>query len=56
MKAAVLKKLRQPSTWAGLAAIYAALAPLFGVEAAAVHAGAAALGGVAVLVNEAGAA
>ncbi|GAC1677076.1 MAG: hypothetical protein NVS9B2_27880 [Steroidobacteraceae bacterium] len=52
---AFLKRLREPSTYAGLAAIFAALAPIFGVPSEVVHGGVAALGGVAVVVGESGA-
>ncbi|WP_022976973.1 hypothetical protein [Nevskia ramosa] len=46
------KRVFQPSTWAGLAAIFAALAPLFGIAPDVVHGATAALGGVAVVMNE----
>ncbi len=49
---AVLKRLREPSTYAGLAAIFAALAPLLGLSHEATAAGVSVLGGVAVIVRE----
>lgn len=49
---ATLKRLREPSTYAGLAAIFAALAPLLRLPPDVVTAGVSVLGGVAVLVRE----
>ncbi len=50
----LLRRLREPSTWAGLAAIAAALLPVVGVPVATVAAVASALGGVAVIVRDPG--
>lgn len=51
---AFLNRLREPSTYAGLAAIFAALAPLFGVPPEHVAAAAATAGGIAVVLGEQG--
>lgn len=49
---AFIKRLKEPSTYAGLAAIFAALGPLLGLSADATTAGVAVLGGVAVIARE----
>lgn len=46
------RRIREPSTWAGLAAIAGALLPPLGVAAATVSTVVATLGGVAIFVNE----
>jgi Na+-translocating ferredoxin:NAD+ oxidoreductase RnfE subunit len=48
----IKRRLKEPSTYAGLAVLVSALCPLFGVAAATTTAIATALGGVAVLVKE----
>lgn len=48
------RRLKEPSTWAGLAAIAGALLPIVGVPVATVAAIASALGGVAVIVRDPG--
>lgn len=48
------QRLREPSTWAGIAAICGALLPIVGVPVATVAAIASALGGVAVIVRDPG--
>ncbi len=50
---AFLKRLREPSTYAGLAAIFAAIAPLVGVDHDVVIAATATAGGIAVVLGEA---
>lgn len=49
----ILKRLREPSTYAGLAAIFAALAPLLGAKPEHVAAAASVAGGIAVVLGEA---
>ncbi len=53
MIAIILRRLAEPSTYAGLAAILAALAPLLGLSAETATAGVSVLGGIAVIVREA---
>lgn len=49
-----MRRLKEPSTWAGFAAIFQALAFAFPVHAAAISATAAAAGAVAVALREGG--
>lgn len=49
---AFLKRLREPSTYAGLAAIFGAVAPLFGASPDMVIAATATAGGIAVILGE----
>lgn len=49
---ALARRLGEPSTYAGLAAILAALGPLLGFPHEVTTAGVAALGGVAIIVRE----
>lgn len=49
---AILRRLREPSTWAGLGVIAGAVLPLVGVPVATVTAVVSALGGVAVIVRD----
>lgn len=49
-----LRRFKEASTWAGLAAIAAAVLPVVGVPAALATAIVSALGGVAVLVRDPG--
>lgn len=51
---AIAKRLAEPSTWAGLAAIFAAVAPFLGASPEHVAAAAAAAGGVAVVLRDPG--
>ncbi len=48
------RRLKEPSTWAGIATIVAVLLPPLGVAAATTAAVVTALGGVAVLVKDPG--
>lgn len=49
-----LARFKEPSTWAGLAAIAAAVMPVFGVPLVTIAAVTGALGGVAAVVRDPG--